>query len=139
MKSKSNTEKITTTTTALIDSANRSVKQMMECLELLNDVKGASSKSCSLIEHASESIKVLNDNVISVATTTEEQANVSQIISQSAHEIFQLSEKEKSNIEGVVSHSTVLSSSTEELDLELSKFICMLRPEPITHFGIIRS
>lgn len=123
MKSKSNTEKITATTTVLVESANRSVKQMMECLELLTEVKDVSNNACSLIEHASQSIQVLNDNVISVATTTEEQANVSQVISQSAHQVFELSAKEKDIIEDVVSQSTLLNSSTEKLDVELSKFI----------------
>ena len=123
MKSKSNTEEIASTTSALVESASKSVLQMVECLELLDEVKDVSNTACSLIDHASESIQALNDNVISVATTTEEQANVSQIISQSASEIYELSAKEMRNLEGVVSQTSVLTSSTNKLDLELNKFV----------------
>ena len=122
IKSKESAEEIEKITSVLTDSANHSVDNMQNCVEMVNVAVESSELATNNMQQVLDGIAVVNTNVTNVAGSATEQASTSATISQSAEHLNSLFAEEKSQVEGLKHEVEALNRLTEELGEQLNKF-----------------
>ncbi|WP_371193611.1 methyl-accepting chemotaxis protein [Glaciecola sp. SC05] len=122
IKSKESAEEIEKITSLLTDSANHSVDNMQNCVEMVNIAVESSELATNNMQEVLNGIAVVNNNVTNVAGSASAQANTSASISQSAEHLNGLFSDEKAQVEGLKHNVIALNRLTEELDQQLGKF-----------------
>lgn len=122
IKSKESAEEIEKITSILTDSANHSVNNMENCVDMVNIAVKSSELATSNMQDVLSGIAVVNSNVNHVAGSANAQAKSSASISQSADQLNGLLADEKTQVESLKQDALMLNRLTEELGLQLSKF-----------------
>ena len=122
IKSKESAEEIEKITSVLTESANHSVDNMHNCVEMVNVAVESSELATNNMQQVLDGIAIVNTNVTNVAGSASEQANASATISQSAEHLNDLFAEEKSQVEGLKQEVLALNRLTEDLGEQLNKF-----------------
>lgn len=122
IKSKESAEEIETITSMLTQSANHSVDNMQNCVEMVNIAVASSELATSNMEHVLQGIAVVNSNITDVAHSASTQANTSAAISQSAEYLNGLFSDEKAQVQSLKDDVSVLNRLSNELSQQLGKF-----------------
>jgi methyl-accepting chemotaxis protein len=99
IKSKESAEEIELITSQLTESANHSVKNMDDCVEMVEKAVNSSNQASSNMAAVLKGISDVSENVTTVAGSATEQAQTSESISQSAQELNQLFSDEKVQVQ----------------------------------------
>jgi methyl-accepting chemotaxis protein len=122
IKSKESAEEIELITSQLTDSANHSVQNMDNCVEMVGHAVDSSSQASNNMASVLEGIDEVNQNVTTVAGSATEQASTSESISDSAQELYQLFSAEKTQVQGLKSEVDELNVLATELEEQLRQF-----------------
>lgn len=122
IKSKESAEEIEKITSVLTNSANHSVTNMQNCVEMVNVAVESSELATTNMQQVLNGIAVVNNNVTNVAGSASAQANTSASISQSAEHLNGLFSDEKAQVQSLKRDVITLNRLTEELGEQLGKF-----------------
>jgi len=122
IKSKESAEEIESITSQLTQSANHSVNNMNECVNIVDLAVESSTKATRNMEEVFSSIEQVNDNVTHVASSTTQQADVSAGISRSTVHLTKLFNGERAQVTSLQHDVSELNSLAEQLNTQLKQF-----------------
>ncbi|MBF7073787.1 methyl-accepting chemotaxis protein [Glaciecola sp. MH2013] len=122
IKSKESAEEIELITSQLTDSANHSVQNMDNCVEMVGHAVESSSQASNNMASVLDGIDEVNHNVTTVAGSATEQASTSESISESAQELYQLFSDEKNQVQGLKLEVEQLNTLAFQLEEQLKSF-----------------
>ncbi|MCF2947641.1 methyl-accepting chemotaxis protein [Paraglaciecola aquimarina] len=122
IKSKESAEEIELITTELITSADASVSQMNECVELVDSAVISSDSALLKMDSVVDNFQAVSENITNVATSAKKQANNVASISDSTKLLSGFSKNELSNVRKVNSEANELSELCKKLELQLKQF-----------------
>nr|WP_136251438.1 methyl-accepting chemotaxis protein [Ningiella ruwaisensis] len=122
IKSKESAEEIEQITTILTASANHSVENMNNCVDMVNIAVESSELATNNMQQVLDTIAVVNSNVTNVAGSATTQANTSASISQSAEYLNELFVDERAQVRSLQQDIIALNRISNELGEQLSKF-----------------
>lgn len=122
IKSKESAEEIETITSQLTDSANHSVVNMNNCVEMVELAVHSSTSATANMSDVFESIQQVTDNVTDVTNSATEQASVSQSISHSTEHLNKLFISEREQVADLQQDVQDLNVLAEELGVQLKRF-----------------
>ncbi len=122
-KTRENAEGIREVVNSLIEDANLSVSQMASCIDKVGDAVNSSDEISNVMDSVIDKIDTVADNINSVATSAEEQALVSNEISQSTQGLHSTSTVQNQAMEKVQVDITQLKQQIDGLNSELEKFV----------------
>lgn len=122
IKSKESAEEIEKITALLTDSANHSVTNMNNCVEVVELAVGSSESATANMGDVFSSIEQVNDNVTHVTSSAEEQALASKSISDSTDHLNILFSNEKEQVAYLQQDVRQLNDLADELDKQLKRF-----------------
>lgn len=123
IKSKESAEEIEHITSQLTHSANHSVNNMNECVNIVDLAVESSTTATRNMEEVFSSIEQVNDNVTHVASSATQQAEVSAGISRSTVHLTQLFHGERAQVTSLQHDVSELNSLAEQLNAQLKQFI----------------
>ncbi|WP_341205857.1 methyl-accepting chemotaxis protein [uncultured Psychrosphaera sp.] len=122
-KTRENAEGIQAVVQSLIEDANLSVTQMASCIDKVELAVSSSDQISNVMDSVLDKIDTVADNINSVAASAEEQAIVSNDISQSTQGLHSTATEQNAAMEKVQFDITQLTHRIDELNGELEKFI----------------
>lgn len=122
IKSKESAEEIELITSQLTQSANSSVENMNECIEMVDDAVTSSTEASQNMTNVLSEIDMVNVNVTNVASSAQEQAGSSESISSSAQGLYQMFSEEKEQVRGLKEEIAQLNALAHQLKMQLGKF-----------------
>lgn len=122
IKSKESAEEIEAITSELTLSANDSVNNMNECVDIVDKAVMSSTTATQNMEAVFASIEQVNDNVTNVSSSATEQADVSAGISHSTEHLTALFNNERIQVTGLQQDVQELNSLAEQLNIQLQQF-----------------
>ncbi|MFT4937584.1 MAG: methyl-accepting chemotaxis protein [Paraglaciecola sp.] len=122
IKSKESAEEIEQITSGLITSANSSVSQMNDCVKMVDAAVESSLSAIADMDEVIAGFQNVTENVLNVATSTEEQALVAKSISESTQQLGVLSKEEIGHVSLVSVDVDDLQQLCEKLEKQLSQF-----------------
>ncbi len=122
IKSKESAEEIEKITSLLTESANHSVTNMNNCVDVV-ELAVASSESATVnMGDVFSSIEQVNQNVTDVATSATEQAKASESISESTDHLNSLFVNERQQVVDLQNDVSELKELSDELEEQLRRF-----------------
>ena len=122
IKSKESAEEIENITAELTDSANHSVDNMNECVEIVDIAVSSSNSATDNMGKVFSSIDDVNSNVSTVAETASKQAQSSNTISHNTDSLNGSFEKEREQVASLKADVEALNALAEELNTQLRQF-----------------
>lgn len=122
IKSKESAEEIEKITSVLTESANHSVINMNECVEMVELAVESSESATANMKEVFNSIEEVNVNVTRVADSTTKQTNVSVSINQSTEHLNALFVSERDHVTGLQHDVYELNNMADELNSQMKKF-----------------
>lgn len=122
IKSKGSAEEIEQITSGLITSADSSVSQMNDCVKMVDGAVTSSLSAIADMDEVMSGFQNLTENVVNVATSTEEQALVAKSISESTLQLGALSKEEIGQVSLVSIDVNELQQLCEKLEKQLLQF-----------------
>ena len=122
IKSKESAEEIELITSQLTESANHSVVNMDDCVDMVERAVKSSTEASGNMASVLEGINEVSDNVTTVAGAATEQAQTSESISLSAEELYQMFSDEKRQVQSLKNEVNDLHQLAGELSEQLKHF-----------------
>jgi methyl-accepting chemotaxis protein len=122
IRSKESAEEIELITSQLTVSANHSVNNMNECVEMVKIAGDSSESATQNMGSVLSSIEQVNENVTRVTNTATEQTNVSKSISTSTDHLYELFRREREEVDGLKQEVLELNQLADDLNAQLMSF-----------------
>lgn len=122
IKSKESAEEIEKITSLLTESANHSVQNMNECVEVVDRAVSSSETATTNMTSVLSSIDQVNHNVTHVANSAAQQADVSEKISENAVHLHDSFRDENEQVESLQGDVMQLNKLADQLNLQLQQF-----------------
>jgi methyl-accepting chemotaxis protein len=122
IKSKESAEEIEHITVELIASADRSVSEMNGCVTLVDEAVKSSSSSMKSMDSVVEGFQNVSDNIMIVASSTEQQSKNVNSIAESARLLREFSVTEQTDIGYMSNDSQELNKLCARLEAQLKVF-----------------
>lgn len=122
IKSKESAEEIEQITSLLTNSANHSVSNMNECVDMVELAVESSESATANMKEVFKSIEQVNVNVTQVADSTTDQTKISQSISVSTDQLNDLFVCERDQVSGLQQDVSELNKLSDELSAQMSLF-----------------
>lgn len=122
IKSKESAEEIEKITSSLTESANHSVQNMDNCVDMVELAVESSDSATSNMKEVFSSIEQVNDNVTHVASSATEQASVSEGVSSSIEQLHQLFSGEQEQFNDLQQDVLQLNELADKLSSQLKVF-----------------
>jgi methyl-accepting chemotaxis protein len=122
IKSKESAEEIEKITSLLTDSANNSVDNMNNCVNLVEVAVESSQSATNNMSEVFTNIELVNDHVNHVAQSASQQAEETGSVSQSTEHLNKLFEIERQQVQYLQQDVTELNRLADELNGQLTQF-----------------